>query len=74
MPAEEHPADLKPIPWDQLGDSPAKRDNGDLILQICSDSVYINEHVLRRAEEELGDFFSATWPQTGSGETTAQLR
>lgn len=54
VPAEQHPTDLRPIPWGLLSDNPAKPDNGDVVLQICSDSVYINEHVLRRVEEELG--------------------
>lgn len=72
MPAEEQPADLKPIPWDQLGDNPTKRDNGDLVLQVCSDSVYINENVLRRIEEELGDRLRVAWTVSGAQRYTTR--
>lgn len=65
VPAEQRPADLVPIPWQSLGDSPDSAESGDLILQICSDNVYINEHVVRRIEEELGDQLQVVWTQTG---------
>jgi len=63
--ADERPADLIEIPWDQLGDAPAKRESGDLILQVCGDDPYVVEHVLRRAEEELGDRLAVVWTQAG---------
>ncbi len=63
--AEQRPADLIEIPWDQLGDSPAKRDSGALLLQICGDDPYVVEHVLRRVEEELGGRLSVVWTQAG---------
>ncbi|UUY01581.1 Dyp-type peroxidase [Svornostia abyssi] len=63
--ADEHPQDLVPIPWDMLGDTPEIAANGDVLLQVCSDSVYINEHVLRRVEEELSDVFTITWVVLG---------
>jgi deferrochelatase/peroxidase EfeB len=66
VPQDQQPQDLIPIPWSQLADTnvvnPA---NGDLVLQICSDSVYINEHVLRRVEHELGGFMRVVWTQPG---------
>jgi deferrochelatase/peroxidase EfeB len=62
---DEHPQDLVPIPWQQLGDTPVKADNGDVLVQVCSDAVYINEHVLRRVQEELSDVFSLTWAVQG---------
>ena len=65
IPAEQHPQDLVPIPWDKLGDAPEIVANGDVLLQVCSDSMYINEHVLRRVEEELADVFSVTWVVLG---------
>lgn len=65
VPAEEQPQDLIPIPWDKLGDSPQKPDNGDIVVQACSDSIYINEHVLRRIEEELSDVFRVAWVVQG---------
>lgn len=65
VPADEHPQDLVPIPWGALGDAPEKGDSGDVLLQVCSDSMYINEHVLRRVEEELSDSFSVAWVVQG---------
>jgi deferrochelatase/peroxidase EfeB len=50
----ERPQDLRPIPWEKLGDTPANPESGDLILQVCSDDLYVCEHVVRRVEEELG--------------------
>jgi deferrochelatase/peroxidase EfeB len=63
--ADERPADLIPIPWDLLSDAPEKADNGDLVLQLCTDSVYIAEHVVRRIEEELGDVLTVAWTTDG---------
>jgi deferrochelatase/peroxidase EfeB len=61
------------IPWAQLGDANVtKPDNGDLLLQICSDSVYINEHVLRRIEHELVAEFKVVWTQQGSQRHTSR--
>ncbi len=65
VPVEERPADLVSIPWGKLGDSPDIADSGDLILQICSDNVYVNEHVVRRIEEELGERLGVVWVQMG---------
>ncbi len=65
VPAEQQPQDLIAIPWDKLGDVPQKPDNGDVVVQACSDSMYINEHVLRRIEEELSDVFAIAWVVQG---------
>jgi len=51
---EDRPQDLRPIPWEQLGQTPTNPDAGDLVLQICADNLYVCEHVVRRVEEELG--------------------
>jgi deferrochelatase/peroxidase EfeB len=59
------PADLIEIPWDQLADAPAKRESGDLVLQVCGDDPYIVEHVLRRVQEELGQRLAIVWTQAG---------
>lgn len=73
VPQEEQPQDLIPIPWQQLGDaSVANSENGDVLLQICSDSVYVNEHVLRRVEHELGAVFRVAWAQTGAQRHTSR--
>lgn len=70
---ENHPQDLIPIPWGQLADTNvAREDNGDILLQICSDSVYINEHVLRRVEHELAEAFTVAWTQPGSQRHTSR--
>lgn len=66
VPTDERPADLRPIPWDMIGDRPSNAASGDLILQICSDDPYVCEHVVRRTEEELGTALSVVWTQTGT--------
>jgi deferrochelatase/peroxidase EfeB len=72
-PAEQRPQDLIPIPWPQLGDAPASTsDNGDLLIQICSDSNYINEHVTRRVSEELGDVLVPSWTVVGAQRHTSR--
>lgn len=65
VPGEQQPQDLIAIPWDKLGDAPQKPDNGDIVVQACSDSMYINEHVLRRIEEELSDVLAVMWVVQG---------
>lgn len=72
VPTEEQPQDLIPIPWVELGDAPAKPDNGDILLQICSDSIYITEHVQRRIEEELGDRIAVAWVVAGAQRHTSR--
>jgi deferrochelatase/peroxidase EfeB len=64
--AEELPQDLRPIPWDKLGDTPANPESGDLVLQICADNLYVCEHVVRRIEEELGHEFTPVATTIGS--------
>lgn len=51
----EPPADLRPIPWPELVNTPPPENAGDLVLQICADNLYICEHVVRRVQEELGE-------------------
>jgi deferrochelatase/peroxidase EfeB len=65
IPAEEHPQDLEDIPWEKLGDTPDTAENGDMLVQVCSDSVYVNEHVLRRVQAELSDILSVVWVVDG---------
>lgn len=63
---EERPQDLKLIEWPLLGDQNVERpDNGDLLVQVCSNNVYINEHVLRRIQEELSDVLAMAWVVAG---------
>jgi len=65
-PADQRPQDLIAIPWARLSDIPTSTpDNGDLIVQACSDSTYINEHVIRRIGEELADVLTPSWTQIG---------
>jgi deferrochelatase/peroxidase EfeB len=71
-PPEQRPQDLIPIPWLQLGDGPDRTDNGDLLLQICSDSVYITEHVLRRVEHELAADLRVLWCVAGQQRHTSR--
>jgi deferrochelatase/peroxidase EfeB len=71
QPAEE-PQDLVAVPWAQLGDTPQVTDNGDLLIQVCSESIYINEHVIRRIGEELGDELTLTWIVAGAQRHTSR--
>src|SRR4051812_46717662 len=63
---EDRPQDLRPIPWQQLGVTQAMPPSGEFILQICSDDLYVCEHVLRRVEEEHGDSVEVVWTQVGA--------
>jgi deferrochelatase/peroxidase EfeB len=63
---DQRPADVRPIPWDKLGEIPQNPAAGDLLLQICSDDLYVCEHVVRRVEEELGDQLQVVWTQVGA--------
>lgn len=65
VPETQRPADLIDIPWQQLGDSPVVAEQGDVLLQVCSDDVYVCEHVLRRVEHELRDVASLAWVLQG---------
>jgi deferrochelatase/peroxidase EfeB len=71
--ADEHPQDLRPIDWAKLGDEDPEAgktvrrpDNGDVLLQVCTDSIYIAEHVVRRVEEELHEQFAVAWVVPGA--------
>lgn len=61
----DRPADLIPIPWDQIGDTPENPASGDLVLQVCADSAYITEHVLRHIEHTLSGEAQVVWAHTG---------
>jgi deferrochelatase/peroxidase EfeB len=70
---EDRPQDLIAIPWGQLGDAPqGTAENGDIVLQVCSDSVYVNEHVVRRVGEELADVLTSTWTVAGHQRHTSR--
>ena len=72
VPPEQRPADLRSIPWDKLGDTPANGESGDLLLQICSDDIYVCEHVVRCVEEELGSALRVVWTQIGAQRYTSR--
>ncbi len=59
------PLDLIPINWGWFGDAPTNPDEGDLVLQVCAESSYIVEHVLRRVEHQLAGSFTVTWALSG---------
>jgi deferrochelatase/peroxidase EfeB len=61
----DRPADLPPMPWDKLNETPEDPASGDLVLQICADSAYITEHVIRRIEHSLGNAVQINWAHTG---------
>jgi deferrochelatase/peroxidase EfeB len=66
------PQDLRDIPWQQLGDLPDVSGNGDIVLQICSDSMYICEHVLRRIETEMTGELQLLWCLAGHQRHTSR--
>ena len=70
--ADHRPQDLIDIPWPQLGDAPAQPDQGDFVLQVCSDDAYVCEHVVRRVEEELAGDVSLVWTQIGAQRYTTR--
>jgi deferrochelatase/peroxidase EfeB len=71
--ADNQPQDLRPIPWDKLADAPTSTaENGDILLQVCSESVYVAEHVLRRVGEELGDVLTVVWAVAGHQRHTSR--
>lgn len=70
--SEDRPQDLVPIPWADLGDNPAQAEQGDLVLQVCSDDAYICEHAVRRVEEELREEMTLVWTQIGSQRYTTR--
>jgi len=59
------PQDLIPIDWTSFGDSPTNPNQGDLVLQICAESSYIVEHVLRRVEHSMSGTFTVVWTLAG---------
>jgi Dyp-type peroxidase family len=66
------PTDLRPIDWAKLDDDPTNPTQSDLMLQICTDSVYIGEHVVRRIREELHDVIDLVWVLPGSQRHTSR--
>jgi Dyp-type peroxidase family len=60
--AAERPTDLRSMPWSELVDADqvpaAAPTDGDLVLQICADDLYICEHVLRRVQHDLASLFT----------------
>lgn len=70
-PVERRPVDLQPIPPDMLDSSGQAQGaevagEGDVLLKIASNDIYVVEHVLRRVEHELSDVITVAWTQTGA--------
>ena len=66
----ERPIDIHPIPPDVLDATGQSRGaeisgEGDVMLHISSDDIFVAEHVLRRVEHELPERFTIVWAQTG---------
>jgi deferrochelatase/peroxidase EfeB len=64
-PEANQPQDLVAIPWPQLSDTPVVSANGDVLLQLSSDSAVVNEHVLHRIQYELSADFDVAWVVAG---------
>lgn len=69
---QDQPQDLIAIPWDKIGDTPDQPDQGDIIIQVCGDSVYVLEHVLRRIEHTLAGRLTLLWTQQGAQRHTSR--
>lgn len=59
------PADIFAVDWAQLFDQPTNPSPGDLVLQICADSAYLVEHILRRIEITMAGQLTIIWTLTG---------
>ena len=59
------PQDLIPIDWASFEDTPVNGVEGDVVLQVCADSSYVVEHVLRRVEHSLAGALSVVWTMAG---------
>jgi deferrochelatase/peroxidase EfeB len=67
------PQDLRPIDWALLGDSPTRTaDQGDIVVQICSDDPYLCEHVLHRVSYEIAAL-TLVWVQVGVQRYTSRV-
>ena len=65
------PLDLHPMPADILDASEQGRGahrpgEGDVLLKITANDIYVTEHVSHRIEHELSAEFSLRWVQTGA--------
>lgn len=79
VPVELRPIDLHPMPADVLNPDdiaagPEIAGEGDVLLHIASDDVYIVEHVLRRVQHELATSFTVNWVQTGAQRWTTRQK
>ena len=70
--ADNRPSDLRPFPWDKFGQTPRNSGSGDFIVQVCSDDLYVCEHVVRRIEEEQSSVVRVVWTQLGAQRYTSR--
>lgn len=68
--AGDRPVDLHPMPADVVDPDGQGRPatvpgEGDLLLKVMSDDIFVTEHVLRRVEHELSAVLEVRWTQTG---------
>lgn len=62
----DRPVDLVAAPWAEFGESPAAPGDGDVLLHVNSDNVYVAEHVLRRVEHSLAGRLTTVWSLAGA--------
>jgi deferrochelatase/peroxidase EfeB len=70
--ADQRPQDLIDIPWSRFGTAPTRPANGQLWLQLCSDAIYVIEHVVRRVERELAGQITRVWAGQGAQRHTSR--
>jgi Dyp-type peroxidase family len=69
--AANRPLDLHPMPADildasQQGRGAHRPGEGDVLLKITANDIYVAEHVSHRIEHELSADFTLRWAQTGA--------
>lgn len=62
----DRPADLIAAPWAQFGDPVPPAGDGDIVVHVNSDNLYVTEHVLRRIEHTLTGRLEVSWAQWGA--------
>jgi len=72
VPADQRPADLTNVPWSDLGIAPTVAEAGDVLVQVCSDSPFVAEHVQRRIERALVGTMETVWAVRGDQRFTSR--
>lgn len=72
VPPDQRPADLESVPWGDLGITPTVAEAGDVLVQVCTDSPFVAEHVQRRIERALVGTMETVWAVRGDQRFTSR--